>query len=232
MFKKMSEVTLPSFQPKDLHLDTLWHALRFHPNIDPESRPGWSGYMSMTSRGDYPGKSMVHILPIIDLDLNGMSCIYSTLSFIIQQSQELELQTPIVTFDQPLWIKANEIVHAKCINIVLILGGFHTIKSFAGSIASLMSGSGLAESLETCYDKNTIRHMLTGKTIARALRGHFLVVAVLEETLMRPFLMINKKSSNTEVEGNDKAQTDTSFFYRKNFHKKMSLQNPKTLRKC
>ena len=37
MFKKISEITLPSLQPKDLHLDTLWHALRFNPKIDPKS---------------------------------------------------------------------------------------------------------------------------------------------------------------------------------------------------
>ena len=140
--------------------------------------------MSMVSSGDNPGKSMVHLLPIIDLDPNDMSCIYSTLSFIIQQSQELELQIPIVTFDQPLWIKANEIVLAKCMNIFLILGGFHMMISFAGSIGYLIRRSGLVESLETYYGKYTVKHMLTGKAIARALQGHFLVEAVLEETLM------------------------------------------------
>ena len=144
MFKKMSEITLPLLQPKDLHLDTPWHDLSFNPKIDPESRPGWSGYISVVSSGDYPGKSMILMLPIIDLDPNDMSCIYSTLSFIIQQSQELVLQTPIVTFDQPLCIKANEIVHVhEIVDIVLILRGFHTMMSFAGSIDSLMSGSGL-----------------------------------------------------------------------------------------
>ena len=140
--------------------------------------------MSMVSSGDNPGKSMVHLLPIIDLDPNDMSCIYSTLSFIIQQSQELELQIPIVTFDQPLWIKANEIVLAKCMNIFLILGGFYMMISFAGSIGYLINGLGLVESLET-YCKYTVKHMLIGKAIARALQGHFLVEAVLEETLMR-----------------------------------------------
>ena len=124
MFKMMRDITLPSLQPRDLHLRTLWNALRFNPKIDSESRPGWSGYMSMVSSGDYQGKSMVHMLPITDLDSNDMHWIYSTLSFIIQQSQELEMQTPIVKFDQPLWIKANEIVHAKYINIVLILDFF------------------------------------------------------------------------------------------------------------
>ena len=93
-------------------------------------------------------------------------------------------------------------------NIVLILGGFLVMMSFSGTITSLMSESGLAESLETCYGKNTVKHMLTGKAIARAFRGHFLVEAVLEETFMRPFLMMNRNSSNTEVEGNDKVQTD------------------------
>ena len=35
MFQKMSEVTFPLLQPKDLHLDTLWHALRANPKIEP-----------------------------------------------------------------------------------------------------------------------------------------------------------------------------------------------------
>ena len=50
--------------------------------------------------------------------------------------------------------------------------------------------------------------MLTEKVIAIALCGQFLVETVLEETLMRPFLMISKNSSNTEVEDKGKAQTD------------------------
>ena len=78
---------LATLQPKDLHLDGLWHALRFNPK-NPESWAGWNGYMLMVSSGDYLSKSMVHMLPITDLDPNDMSCIYSTLSFIIQQSQE------------------------------------------------------------------------------------------------------------------------------------------------
>ena len=49
--------------------------------------------MSMVSSGDYQDKSMVHMLPIIDLGSKDMPCIYLTLSFIVQQSQELELQT-------------------------------------------------------------------------------------------------------------------------------------------
>ena len=50
--------------------------------------------MLMVSSRDYPGKSMVHMLPIIDLNSNNMSCIYSTLSLIIQRLK-----------NQPLWFK-------------------------------------------------------------------------------------------------------------------------------
>ena len=67
LFKIMSEFTFPSLQSRDLYLDTLWHALRFNPKIEPESRPGWSGYMLMMSSRDYPVKSMVHMLHITDL---------------------------------------------------------------------------------------------------------------------------------------------------------------------
>ena len=66
-----------------------------------------------------------------------------------------------------------------------------------------MSGSGLAESLQTCYYKNTVKHMLTEKAVAREIRGHFPAEAVLEEALMKQFLMITKNLSNNEVESND-----------------------------
>ena len=49
--------------------------------------------------------------------------------------------------------------------------------SFMGSIGSMMKGSGLEEALETVYGPNPVAHMISGKAISRALRGHFLVEA-------------------------------------------------------
>ncbi|KAL8572374.1 hypothetical protein ACOMHN_023143 [Nucella lapillus] len=51
--------------------------------------------------------------------------------------------------------------------------------SFLGSIGRLMSGSGLREVLEIVHASNSVGHLLTGKAVARALRGHFLVDAAL-----------------------------------------------------
>ena len=69
-------------------------------------------------------------------------------------------------------------------NIVLRLGGFHTEMSFLGSIGHLMAGSGLKDVLESFYASNTVVHMLCGKAIARAIRGHFMVDAVLNAVIL------------------------------------------------
>lgn len=56
---------------------------------------------------------------------------------------------------------------------------------FLGSIGTLMAGSGLTDAFETCYGPNAVIHIMSGKAIARALRGHFLVDAALTMKIMR-----------------------------------------------
>ena len=63
--------------------------------------------------------------------------------------------------------------------LVVRLGGFHAQMSFLGCIGHLMSGSGLQELLEVVYSANTVTHILSGKAVARAIRGHLLVDSAL-----------------------------------------------------
>ena len=114
--------------------------------------------MTNISSGTYPGKSKIMFLPIIDLSPTDPTCIYTTLEFVIDQAKSLNVRTPVLTFDQPFWLKATEIANCKSMNIVLILGGFHLMMSFMGSIGSLMKGSGLSEAFSTCYAINAIEH--------------------------------------------------------------------------
>ena len=65
-----------------------------------------------------------------------------------------EIVTPVVTFDQPLWMKATEIINAKCMGIVRTVGGFHLLISFLGRIGGLMKGSGLEEALAVVFTEN------------------------------------------------------------------------------
>ena len=197
---------------QDIHapvqLDLLWNGAIFLRAKG--TRPNWSGYMTEVCNGKYPGKSTVSLLPIIDLNPSDLSCIYSTLLFIIDQSKFLKVQTPVVTFDQPLWLKAMEVVQAKSLKVVLILGGFHLMMSFIGSIGHLMKGSGISEALTTVYGPNAVEHMLSGKAISRALRGHFLIASALHAKLLSAFFPahIERIELSTEEEGEKESQED------------------------
>lgn len=72
---------------------------------------------------------------------------------------------PIVTFDQPLWMKAKLIKSQEgaLSNVILVLGGFYTVMSFLGSIGHIMKSSGLSTLLELVFAGNTVTHMLSGK---------------------------------------------------------------------
>ena len=48
----------------------------------------------------------------------------------------------------------------------------------------LMGSSGLQEMLESIYAPNAVVHMLSGKAIARAVRGHFIVDAALNALML------------------------------------------------
>ena len=158
-----------------------------------KEQPQWSGFMQRHVTGDHPGKSSFSFLPIINLNLSDESCIFSTLLFVQHQARQLNIPTPCVTFDQPLYIKAFEIVDAKDMKIVLKLGGFHMLMSFLGGIGTVMDGSGLREAMETIYAGHTVNHMLDGKAYARAVRCQFVIAASLHQILLNKLVFDEKK---------------------------------------
>ena len=71
--------------------------------------------MTTVTNGNHPGKATISFLPILDMDSSDLTCIYSVLVFILKQAEQIQVKTPVVTFDQPLWLKAMEIVKAKSV---------------------------------------------------------------------------------------------------------------------
>ena len=102
------------------------------------------------------------------------TCIYSTLLFVINQCKKLNITTPSITFDQPLWLKAAEIAIEKSLDIVINLGGFHTLMSFAGSLGFVMDGSGIESVFKTVYGEDTAKQMFGGKAIHDKGKGAIL----------------------------------------------------------
>ena len=187
-FKPIEELLyVPFTLPSTISTDLLWHSAGLLRNLE-KPRPNWSGFMQMVTTGEHLPRSNITMLPIIDLDPSNYSCLYSVLLYIINQSKLLCVFTPCITFDQPLWFKAMEIITAKSLPVVCRLGGFHTLMSFLGSIGSLMADSGLEKALQNIYGKNAVEHIMTGKAISRALRGHFLVDAALHINMIKDLL--------------------------------------------
>lgn len=170
--------------------DLLW-------KVSPPIRypcPDWSGMMQMVHKGIHPGKASVQFLPLIDLQSSDPTCIYLTMFFVCKQAKYYNF-TPVLTFDQPLWWKALNIFQhepqtSDLKSIVLRLGGFHIQMSFLGSIGHIMAGSGLQEVLETIYAEQTVRHMLSGKAVDRAIRGHMITDAVLHSLVIKKKLLM------------------------------------------
>ena len=181
-FKELPKLEPSHVTPSIHYLNILWHSSYF---VLKNRRSNWVGFMSERVLGQHPGKAMVSFLPILDLDPNDMTCVYSVLLHMQNQARQLNIPTPIITFDQPLWLKATEIINAKSPQIVTILGGFHLLMSYMGSLGTVMQGSGLSEALQEIYGTNAVKHVISGKAIVRALRGHLLVGSMLTIKLLR-----------------------------------------------
>ena len=195
--KPRSQLTLPLKVPREIPTsNTLWHlGWLFKPASG--KHPNWSGYMQTINNDETPVKSDIHLFPIIDMTPTNETCIYSTLRYVMEQALNLGITTPCITFDQPLWLKAVDIMKSLNLEIVVRLGGFHMLMSFLGSIGVSMEGSGLQEVLSEIYAENVVPHLFSGKAIARALRGHFLVHAAQMTNL---FQQVTDEMNNLEIE--------------------------------
>jgi hypothetical protein len=172
--------------PATVNLDFVW--LSGWLFRDSAKQPNWSGFMQHLCSGDHASTSEMRLRPIIDLNPFDENCIFTTLFFVVQQAERLNIETPCITFDRPLWLKARELVQATATNVFCRLNGFHMSISFIGSIRSVMSESGLSDVLEVKYGPNAVCHMLTGKMCTRALHGYLLLDAALSVLLLKMFL--------------------------------------------
>ena len=152
------------------------------------SGPSWSGTMQAIHGGSStarPGMASIMFLPIIDMSPSDMNCIFSTLLCLSKIAHDRNVPC-IITFDQPLFWKVSLIIseHRELQDIVLMLGSLHTLMNLLGAVDTLMNGSGLSEVLHEIYGPNAVQHMMAGKAISRAIRGHMIVDAVLSALLV------------------------------------------------
>ena len=157
-------------------LDALWVSSSLT-NVD--QQPGWSGFMTASSNAsDTFETSRILAVPFINRGVSNVTSIYSALTFACKQSS-LHHQPCIVTFNQPLYIKARSMVASQpegseLKSAIIRLGGFHLLISYLGTIGNIMEGSGLEDLWKVAYGQSTVGHMMTGHAYARAIRAHLL----------------------------------------------------------
>ena len=172
--------------PEEVGYDLLWQTSRSLRN-DPTSN--WLGLMQALLKSETPAqKSTITFLPIIDLNPNDESCIYSTLLFVIEQAKRMRVPVPCVIFDQALWLKACCSIEDAGLDIVARLGGFHTL-------IKVMKGSEIEELFNEVYAENTVRRIISGKVVSRALRAHLLAESALSSILFED----TEAANNAEV---------------------------------
>ncbi|GBM15552.1 hypothetical protein AVEN_8931-1 [Araneus ventricosus] len=120
----------------------------------------------------------------------------------------------IVTFDQPLYSKAREIVAAapqECdlSKIVIKLGGFHLLSSFIGAIGYIMQGSGIKEVLSLICAPNSLDKMLTGHAYARAhTLLHRTLATISKELVIDDDMDANLQNTIEDVKNNTISYND------------------------
>lgn len=182
----ISEQALNDFN-KSTSLDLLWAA---YYNTDVKPQGFWNGFMQSAMAQSGKDITQTIPLPFINQNPSDKSTLYSALRFAAEQSRERG-RSCIVTLDQPLFMKCSEIVLSADKNdilssVIVRLGGFHLLFSFLGSVGYVMKGSGIEELWETVYAKNSIPHMMTGHSFARAVRAHILTAVILIQLIVDP----------------------------------------------
>ena len=157
---------------------------------------GWNGFMeNLTKNNTNFEFSAINFLPFIHASPSEYNTLYTALTEAISLARKFGMNTCVITFDQPLYLKLRDVIGALILDndilVVIRLGGFHMLMSFLGSMGFIMKDSGLVEVLTTIYAECTIKKILSGHQYARAVRAHSLVHLALAKKI---FSRIKKKN--------------------------------------
>ena len=165
-------------------LDNAWILARMCPDklfeitIDNPDQvvPSWTAFnISVATKN--PAISEVGYCPMIPAQASDMSTIYTVLDTVDKLMYKLDQRHAVLTFDEALYSKAKEVqwrMPDKFKNLVLRLGGFHTIMVFLAAIGKRFRDSGLEDALIDCgvYAGNTVEQIFRGKHYNRGVRAH------------------------------------------------------------
>jgi hypothetical protein len=115
----------------------------------------WNGFIKQVTSGLEFYASKIIFLSFIRTPPNDYDTVFISPFEASERSKVHFQKTCLVTFDQPLFFKAKDIVeggqHSELSCVVVRLGEFHLLMSFMGCIGAIMAGSCLKALFMTIY---------------------------------------------------------------------------------
>lgn len=185
--------------------DLAWLLCRSS-NTSVQKVPSWTGFNHIVSPFESEISTVGH-MPIIPFPADDMDTVYTVLSRCKAVSEKLGQTYTVVTFDQALYCRAKELVWLKngeFDNVIIRLGGFHTVMNFLKAIGQHMESSGLKDVwIESgIYGENTASHIMNGHAYNKAVRAHKLTLEALWRILCPMFqewASLNGKEPDNEI---------------------------------
>ena len=153
-----------------------------------ENCPEYNGYNTRECRRQgqkMQPKAKAVYLPLIDMTPSDSDTMMTAMRQSQIQAQQCGQEYAVFTCDLQLYRVSVNIIWAypeQFGNVILRLGGMHTLMSFVGSIGTLMANSGLSEILESTF--GGVNKMLTGKKYPQNVRA----LRMLAEEVLRPLI--------------------------------------------
>ncbi|KAJ8869862.1 hypothetical protein PR048_028871 [Dryococelus australis] len=174
--------------------------------------PEWKGFMNSITEGCYRERTKVVPLPLVNTPPLNYDTDYTSLRYAAELCGTIKQNCAIITFDQPLYWKAREIVAAspsdsQLSNTVVWLDRFYLLMSYLWCIGYLMGGSGVKKLFSTIYAQLSVYKMLQGHDFAGAVRGHLLVQTTLSNIIFSQLGVWSDMTIETKVMQSFKTNT-------------------------
>ncbi|GBM25279.1 hypothetical protein AVEN_45913-1 [Araneus ventricosus] len=172
--------------------------------------------MELLTQHEEHEKSCVMYLLLTNSLANDYHTIYTTLLYFLKDSLKYGHNTCVITFDQPFYIKAKELVASSDENnegskIVVRVGGFHMCMTFLGTIGFIMAGRGLKEVLSTIYASHSVDKMLSDHAYSGAVRCHTLLLIAPSKIIFSEMNLPSEEQQFMDANLNDLHDAKHSF---------------------
>ena len=141
-----------------------------------QSIPGWTGFNQLLATVN-PQVTVVGPLPIVNAPAHEFETLWKVILRCKAMTHLRNGKFTVITMDEGLYNKAKMLQWGKTQvlkDVIIVLGGFHTLMTFSKVIGKYLQSSGMAEmwAESEVFGETTAGNILKGKLWNRVIRAH------------------------------------------------------------